>query len=259
MIAIWSLINAHARALRGEFLIEPLSETEKTKGPAVKKPWSSDVSTEDGDQYHNWSRTWRRAWLATETLNNVQGRQVLNLEDTSFQVVFFVHGYSNDQSTAFITVPSVEAQYEVPRNILQDDKPGEWHSEPMLFTTLHSSTFVDGMSSTGSSMFMPTPVPTLNSLIDELTAESPGGKGDEYKATSDTWKGFAEDFDEMSRGEQVGNSYSSPGRIDRRGVGTVPGRGSLLEQMNGKSEDIKWDQHMLGASLRKVQSRRIQK
>ena len=118
--------NAHAKALRGEFLVEPLSGTEKNKGPVVKKPWSSDVSVEDGDQYHNWSNTWRRAWLATETLNNVQGRQVLNLEDTSFQVVFFVHGYSNDQSTAFITVPSVEAQYEVPRNILQDDEHADY-------------------------------------------------------------------------------------------------------------------------------------
>ena len=157
----------------------------------------------------------------------------MNLEDTSFQVVFFVHGYSNDQSTAFITVPSVEAQYEVPRNILQDDKHGEWRSEPMLFTTLHSSTFVDGLSSAGVSMFMPTPVPTLNSLIDELTAESPGAKDEDYKASSDIWKGVKGDFDDVSRNEQVGNSYNSPGRIDRRGVGTVPTRGSLLEQMNG--------------------------
>jgi hypothetical protein len=225
--------KVRAQALRGEYLIEALSGAEINAGPAVRKPWTSDMSIEDGDQYHNWSGTWRRAWLARETLDNIQGRQVLNLEDTSFLVVFFVHGYSNDQSIVFITVPSVEAQYEIPRNILQDDEHGEWHSEPMLLTTLHSSTFVDGMSSTGNSMFKPTSVPTLSSSIDELAAESPVAKGDDYKASSNTWKEVAGDFDEVSRGEQGRNSYSSPGRTDRRGVGTVPMRGSLLEQMNG--------------------------
>ena len=45
--------KAHTTGLRGEFLVEPLSETEINMGPAVKKPWSSDVSMEDGDQYHN--------------------------------------------------------------------------------------------------------------------------------------------------------------------------------------------------------------
>ena len=80
--------DAHVKGLRGDFLVAPLSGTEKNQGPEAKKPWSSDLSTEDGDQYHNWSGTWRRAWLARETLNNAQGRQVLNLEDTSFQVVF---------------------------------------------------------------------------------------------------------------------------------------------------------------------------
>ena len=225
--------KALAKGLRGEFLVEPLSGTEITKGPAVKKPWSSDMSTADGDKYHNWSGTWRQAWLTKETLDNIQGRQVLNHKDASFRVVFFVHGYSADQSAAFITVPSVEAQCEVPRDILQGNEHSDWYSEPMLFTTLHQSTFVDGMSSTGSSMFMPTPVPTLSASIDELTAESPGTKDDDYKATSDVWKNAAGNFDEVSRGEQEGNSYGSPGRIDRRGAGTVPMRGSLLEHMNG--------------------------
>ena len=69
----------------------------------------------------------------------------------------------------------------------------------------------------------------MNVLLNRLQ----GAKGDDYKASSDIWKEVAENFDEASRGEQVGNSYSSPGRIDRRGVGTVPTRGRLLEQMNG--------------------------
>ena len=87
--------KAHGKGLRGEFLVEPLSGTEINTGPAVKKPWSSDMPIEDGDQYYNWSGTWRRAWLARKTLDNIQGRQVLNLEDTTFLVAFFVHGYSN--------------------------------------------------------------------------------------------------------------------------------------------------------------------
>ena len=35
--------DARIKALRGEFLVEPLSEAEVSKGPAVTNPWSSDI------------------------------------------------------------------------------------------------------------------------------------------------------------------------------------------------------------------------
>ena len=165
--------SAFEQGLRGEFLVTALSETTLNKGPVVWRPWSSELSTVDSDQYDNLSGNWRRVWLNRATLDKMQGNQVLNLEDASFQVVFFVHGYSSDQSKVFITVPSVEVQCEVPRDILQGDcKQGGWGSESILLSTLRSTTFVDGLSSAGVSMFKKTLAPSMTSSIKQALARS---------------------------------------------------------------------------------------
>ena len=162
------------KAQRGEFLIEVLSEKTVNRGPEVTKPWSSELPTADCEHYDNLSSTWRRVWLSSTTLNQMKGKQVKNHADGNFQVVFYVHGYSYDHEKVFISVPSVEAQCEVPREILQrgcEHKVGSfwgWGSEPVLSSTLRSAPFVDGLSETGSSMFKKTLAATMTSRIEEL-------------------------------------------------------------------------------------------
>ena len=160
------------KASRGEFLVEALSEKTVNRGPEVTKPWSSELSTADCEHYDNLSSTWRRAWLSSTTLNQMKGKQVKNHADGNFQVVFYVHGYSYDHEKVFISVPSVEAQCEVPREILQRGCGHEvgsfwgWGSEPVLNSALRLASFVDGLSETGSSMFKETPAATMASRIE---------------------------------------------------------------------------------------------
>jgi len=90
---------------------------------------------------------------------------VNNYHDDTFTVSVFVQGYSENGDLAFIIVPKIQAQTEIPSITLHE----EWYSTKLTMTVRRQKGYRDGVGEKGNSLVDDLPVAGLSKCYDERT------------------------------------------------------------------------------------------
>ena len=155
---------------------EPLTPAEVNGQFAWLKPWTEEMSqpgTELSEGRQSWYCEWRKVRFSSMQINSFGGRQARNMRDEHFVLSVFVQSYSLDTEHAFVVIPLLGVQHKVSSAILHNDNEyvRGWDSEKLLSCLRGGSTYADGLSDTGESMFLNIPEANLDARIAELEEE----------------------------------------------------------------------------------------